>query len=125
MKEPKPVPCPGCNGTGQTTYFGGVSRFLLSYEDCLECNGVGFLKAEPDDNLLSEHISSQSSLSRPQAEKFLQILAQVLSESLLQGETVQLRGFGSFSLSPTNANKKRVRFTPGHHLQLVLNNSKR
>ena len=70
MKEPKPLPCPGCNGTGQTTYFGGVSRFLLSYEDCLECNGVGFLKAEPDDNLLSEHISSQSSLSRPQAEKF-------------------------------------------------------
>ena len=125
MKEPKPLPCPGCNGTGQTTYFGGVSRFLLSYEDCPECNGVGFLRPEPDDNLLSEYISSQSSLSRPQAEKFLQILAQVLSESLLQGKTVQLRGFGSFSLSPTNAKKKRVRFTPGHHLQLVLNNSKR
>ena len=58
MKEPKPVPCPGCNGTGQTTYFGGVSRFLLSYEDCPECNGVGFLKPEPDDNLISEFTTS-------------------------------------------------------------------
>ncbi len=125
MKEPKPVPCPGCNGTGQTTYFGGVSRFLLSYEDCPECNGVGFLRPEPDDNLLPEHISSQGSLSCPQAEKFLQILAQVLSESLQQGKIVQLRGFGSFSLSSTNTKKKGVRFTPGHQLQQALNNSKR
>lgn len=34
--------CPGCAGTGQISYFKGVSRFLLSCEECPECAGLGF-----------------------------------------------------------------------------------
>ena len=33
--------CEICDGTGQVSYFKGVSRFLLSWEDCPECNGSG------------------------------------------------------------------------------------
>jgi DnaJ-class molecular chaperone len=40
--------CPGCGGTGQISYFKGVSRFLLSNEECPECAGLGFrLEAVP------------------------------------------------------------------------------
>jgi DnaJ-class molecular chaperone len=35
--------CEFCNGTGQISYFKGVSRFLLSSEDCPECVGLGFI----------------------------------------------------------------------------------
>jgi len=34
--------CPGCGGSGQVSYFKGVSRFLLSCEECPECAGLGF-----------------------------------------------------------------------------------
>ncbi len=37
--------CPICNGTGQISFFKGVSRFLLSCEECPECGGLGFLPA--------------------------------------------------------------------------------
>lgn len=36
-------PCPGCGGSGQISFFKGVSRFLLSCEECPECAGLGFL----------------------------------------------------------------------------------
>lgn len=35
--------CVFCAGTGQVTYFKGVSRFLLSSDECDECGGLGFL----------------------------------------------------------------------------------
>jgi len=38
--------CEFCNGTGQISYFKGVSRFLLSSEDCPECAGIGFILRE-------------------------------------------------------------------------------
>ncbi len=114
-------PCPGCNGTGQTTYFGGVSRFLLSYEDCPECNGVGFLAQKTDSSLLSEQVAAASGFSLLEADKFLRELAHTLSRVLIQGEAVHLRGFGSFSLSPANTQKKQINFNPGHTLQETLN----
>lgn len=40
--------CDICDGTGQVTYFKGVSRFHLSWEDCPECCGSG-LYVEPED----------------------------------------------------------------------------
>ena len=40
--------CEICNGSGQISYFKGVSRFLLSWEDCPECHGSGYQVA-PDD----------------------------------------------------------------------------
>ena len=34
--------CDVCGGTGQVSFFQGVSRFLLSTEECDACNGTGF-----------------------------------------------------------------------------------
>lgn len=35
--------CETCHGSGQVSYFKGVSRFLLSSEECPECAGLGFI----------------------------------------------------------------------------------
>ena len=35
--------CEMCSGTGQISFFKGVSRFLLSVEDCPECGGLGYM----------------------------------------------------------------------------------
>ena len=41
--------CIVCGGTGQIGYFKGVSRFLLSNEECEECAGTGIaLKVAED-----------------------------------------------------------------------------
>jgi len=40
-KEQKKT-CDICGGTGQVSFFKGVSRFLLSTEECAECAGTGF-----------------------------------------------------------------------------------
>jgi hypothetical protein len=34
--------CKLCAGTGQRCYFGGESRFLLTWGDCPECCGTGY-----------------------------------------------------------------------------------
>ncbi|MBB5347473.1 hypothetical protein JWG42_05735 [Desulfoprunum benzoelyticum] len=43
MNEPTPAPppCPLCNGCGQISSFKGVSRFLLTTEECPACGGTG------------------------------------------------------------------------------------
>jgi DnaJ-class molecular chaperone len=41
------TPCPGCGGSGQTSYFGGASRFMLTWEDCPDCCGTGIVLDEP------------------------------------------------------------------------------
>ena len=35
--------CPSCGGSGQISFFQGESRFLLTMEECPECNGTGSL----------------------------------------------------------------------------------
>jgi len=40
-------PCPSCGGSGQISYFKGVSRFLLTCEECPECAGLG-LRLDPE-----------------------------------------------------------------------------
>jgi DnaJ-class molecular chaperone len=40
---PENQPCPSCGGSGQISYFAGVSRFLLSFEECPGCAGLGYL----------------------------------------------------------------------------------
>jgi len=35
--------CEICNGSGQLSSFKGVSRFLLSWEECPECGGLGYI----------------------------------------------------------------------------------
>jgi DnaJ-class molecular chaperone len=42
VKTRKNDMCPVCGGTGQINYFKGVSRFLLSSEECPECAGTGY-----------------------------------------------------------------------------------
>ena len=49
----KKITCEICNGSGQISYFKGESRFLLSWEECPECSGMGF-KIAPDDAVESE-----------------------------------------------------------------------
>ena len=34
--------CEICHGTGQLSSFRGVSRFLLSWEECPQCSGLGY-----------------------------------------------------------------------------------
>ncbi len=116
----QPPPCPGCNGTGQMTWFGGVSRFQFSYEDCPECNGVGFLIPAENTIVLAGEIAC-SSLSPIQTEQFLKALAQILSTALSKGESIQLRGFGSFSRVSTKSSLTKIRFTPGKKLLLKMN----
>jgi DnaJ-class molecular chaperone len=43
--------CDSCGGSGQLNFFKGVSRFLLSTEECPECSGLGYIftAAEDDD----------------------------------------------------------------------------
>ncbi|MEN8258127.1 MAG: hypothetical protein ABFS09_09740 [Thermodesulfobacteriota bacterium] len=35
--------CAACGGSGQISFFKGVSRFLISWEECPECGGLGFI----------------------------------------------------------------------------------
>ena len=42
-KKKKKKICAICGGTGQISYFKGVSRFLLSNEECEECAGTGYI----------------------------------------------------------------------------------
>jgi DnaJ-class molecular chaperone len=47
----KSTPCVGCGGTGQTSYFGGASRFMFTWEDCPDCSGTGVILDEsPTEN---------------------------------------------------------------------------
>ncbi|MDA8160699.1 MAG: hypothetical protein M0T76_08260 [Desulfobacteraceae bacterium] len=43
MRESGREPCPFCGGSGQRSSFLGVSRFLLTVEECQECAGLGYL----------------------------------------------------------------------------------
>jgi DnaJ-class molecular chaperone len=109
MSRKQPPPCPGCSGTGQIHFFGGVSRFQFSYEECPECCGTGILDL-PDTNSMS--LAESSAVS----EQFLAILSETLTKALTDGETVRLRGFGSFSCRTNTAGKRSIRFLPAGSL---------
>ncbi len=47
----QPTPCPGCGGSGQTSFFGGASRFMLTWEDCPDCCGTGIVLDEADQDM--------------------------------------------------------------------------
>lgn len=42
--------CAVCGGSGQISFFQGVSRFLLTTEECPECAGTGY-PLDPDNDL--------------------------------------------------------------------------
>jgi DnaJ-class molecular chaperone len=41
--------CTACGGAGQIAYFQGVSRFLLTWEECPQCGGTGYCPAGKKD----------------------------------------------------------------------------
>ena len=41
--------CESCGGSGQLNYFKGVSRFLLSTEECPECSGLGYIYTDAEE----------------------------------------------------------------------------
>jgi len=43
IEKDSKIVCPGCGGSGQVSFFKGVSRFLISSEECPECSGLGYL----------------------------------------------------------------------------------
>jgi len=56
-------PCETCAGSGQISYFKGVSRFLLSWEECPECSGTGY-QLEKALNGDKENTSGQRTTSK-------------------------------------------------------------
>jgi DnaJ-class molecular chaperone len=38
--------CDGCGGSGQTGSFQGESRFIITWEECPECCGTGFVEED-------------------------------------------------------------------------------
>lgn len=40
--------CEVCNGSGQVSFFKGESRFVVSWEDCPQCLGVGFQEVDAE-----------------------------------------------------------------------------
>ena len=91
----QPPPCPEYNGTGQITWFGGVSHFQFSHEGCPECNGFGFLIPAEENPIVTAEQTTRTGLSPEKAKQFLNVLAQTLSNALVRGENIQLtRQFG-------------------------------
>lgn len=51
-------PCPGCGGSGQSSYFAGASRFMLTWEDCPDCCGTGVVLDETEPELKDQREKS-------------------------------------------------------------------
>ena len=48
-EEPLPVKvCEICQGSGQVCEFRGVSRFVLTWDDCPVCGGLGLITEAPE-----------------------------------------------------------------------------
>ena len=45
VKQEQKNICAFCGGSGQLSFFKGVSRFLLTTEECGECAGSGYRQA--------------------------------------------------------------------------------
>jgi len=56
--------CPVCGGSGQLSFFKGVSRFLLTMEECPECSGIGHLKENGTDKKTGDSNLSGSAKKR-------------------------------------------------------------
>ncbi len=51
--------CEGCGGSGQISFFRGVSRFVMDWDDCPDCLGTGYIE-EPDDEQTSSESDSHN-----------------------------------------------------------------
>lgn len=50
LTQKQPLTCPGCGGSGQTSFFGGASRFMFTWEDCPDCCGTGVVLERTDND---------------------------------------------------------------------------
>lgn len=55
--------CDICGGTGQIGIFRGLSRFIMTYEECPECYGTGIKQSEGDD----KNTTAPGTTSNPQS----------------------------------------------------------
>jgi len=46
--------CDICGGSGQVGHFGGVSRFIITWDECPECLGTGICGAGPESASVDE-----------------------------------------------------------------------
>jgi len=60
--------CEVCEGTGQISYFKGVSRFVVSWDECPECSGLGYVFAGDEDAPQPDAVDPSNS-SRPAKKK--------------------------------------------------------
>ena len=63
VKDDKYI-CPVCGGTGQVSFFQGVSRFLLTADECSECAGTGYKLDEVDGQAVKPDQSGQKNGKR-------------------------------------------------------------
>ena len=55
--------CAVCEGSGQISYFKGVSRFVVSWDECPECAGLGYIISDNDDGESEEENTEPRSRS--------------------------------------------------------------
>jgi len=61
--------CEFCAGSGQISYFKGVSRFLLSVEDCPECCGLGVIVSTDENETKKSTGKKSASVSAKQQKR--------------------------------------------------------
>ena len=49
--------CAGCGGTGQISFFKGVSRFLVSCDECPECSGLEYIPGAENNKEVNDKTS--------------------------------------------------------------------
>jgi DnaJ-class molecular chaperone len=54
MEDETVKKCPVCEGSGQVSYFGGESRFVVTWEDCPQCCGSGIEVVEQEERKSEE-----------------------------------------------------------------------
>ena len=59
--------CDICGGSGQISFFQGVSRFLLTVDECPHCEGTG-LQLEQDSPLAQESNEGETKRSKKRKE---------------------------------------------------------
>ncbi len=54
-------PCEVCGGSGQITFFQGASRFLMSWEECPACGGLGSIPEQNEEKKREEEDPEETS----------------------------------------------------------------
>ena len=70
---------------------------------------------------LSARIASATGISEDSAEIFAKNFFDILSEELIKGETVKIKGLGEFALHEEENGEKDIRFIPDKDLAETLN----